>query len=130
MTDADAQVRSLIGRAALIADDGTVEDYATVYDPDAEWELPEGPRSGLPAIMEGARERRAAGTAGPGSSTRHLVTVHDVTVDLDRAQAVSVWQFFTHTDTSPTLARMGRYHDQLRRADDGWRITRRTILEG
>lgn len=126
----DALVRSLLGRAALIADDGEVDDYATVYTDDAEWELPEGPRSGLGAIMDGARQRRTAGTAGPGTATRHLVTVLDVTVEGESAVAQSVWQFFTHTTSSPTLARMGRYRDHLRHTPDGWRIARRTILEG
>lgn len=123
-------IRSLIGRAALIADDGRVDEYGTIYSSDAEWDLPEAPRSGLAAISEGARQRRSAGTAGPGSNTRHLVTVHDLIVEGDRARATSVWQFFERTTTAPALVRMGCYHDHLRRTSEGWRIVRRTITEG
>lgn len=123
-------VRRVLGRAVLVADDGDLDDYATVYTDDAVWDLPGARCEGLPAIVDGARARRHEGRAGPGSGTRHHVTVLDVVLDGDAAHATSYWQFHRTVGPAPELLLVGRYDDVLRRTAGGWRISRRTITVG
>ena len=123
-------IRDLVARASRLADADDVEAYVALFTSDASWELPGGGRHGHDDIRAGAIERRADGTVGPGTATRHTVGTVVVRVDGDHATAESTWQFFTHTTTTPTLARLGTYHDQFVRTPAGWRIRRRTIEFG
>jgi 3-phenylpropionate/cinnamic acid dioxygenase small subunit len=125
------EIASLIARVALVADMGSLDDYKGLYTEGASWEFPSAPRRGLPDIMEGARERRAAGDTGPGSATRHAITTLSVSVlSEDEAEADSYFLFYTDTTTTPTLRLMGHYHDTLQREDGAWRIARRQITIG
>jgi uncharacterized protein (TIGR02246 family) len=125
------EIANLIARVALVADMGSVDDYQDLYTEDASWEFPGAPRRGLPDIMEGARERRAAGGVGPGTGTRHAISTLAVSeLGEDTAEADSYFQFYTDTTTTPTLRLMGHYHDTLRRQDGAWRIARRQITIG
>ncbi|QDQ96259.1 nuclear transport factor 2 family protein [Tomitella fengzijianii] len=134
------RIRSLIARIAHLADDGTVEEYCAQFAPDAEWEMPEDPRTSMAArtargvdeIARGARERRAAGTVGEGSHTRHVVNCSaiDVADDGESATAVSLWQFYVRTDEAPRVVNMGRYLDEFTRVGGRWVLAKRTIRLG
>ncbi len=134
------RIRSLIARIAHLADDGTLDDYCAQFAPDAVWAMPEDPRTAMAArtaegiedIARGARERRAAGTVGAGSHTRHVVTSSDITVAADgtAATATSLWQFYARTDSAPRMVNMGRYDDVFRVVDGRWVLARRDITLG
>ncbi|WP_200174850.1 nuclear transport factor 2 family protein [Tomitella cavernea] len=134
------RIRSLIARIAHLADDGTVEEYCAQFATDAVWEMPEDPRTsmvartarGIDEIARGARERRAAGTVGAGSHTRHVVDCSDIEVaaDGESATAVSLWRFYARTDQAPRVVNMGRYLDEFSCAGGRWVLARRVIRLG
>lgn len=127
----ELEIRNLVARLAQLADMGDLEEYVSLFTDDAAWEMPGGPRHGQADIMAGAKERRAAGTTGPGSNTRHVISTVAVRADgTDTASSDSYWQFFGNTTTAPAVQLMGHYHDTLRRTPDGWKLARREISFG
>src|SRR5437879_388314 len=95
-------IRNVVALIARHADDGPLEAYGALFTPDARWAMPGvRVREGRDDIVAAGAERRAAGTAGPGSRTRHLVSTVSVAVDGDEAVSESYWQFYVSTDTSP-----------------------------
>jgi hypothetical protein len=126
----DALIRSLIGRAAHLGDEGSPDDYRTLYTSDATWSMGDVTQTGVEEIVAATRERRVTGVSGPGTATRHLVVPLHVTVDGDTATAVSYFLFLGETTTTPTLRMFGTYTDDLTRTPDGWRIQRRVSRAG
>lgn len=124
----DAAVRAVVTRGALIIDEGTIKEYALLYDTDVVWTFGAVTESGIDAVQDGARRRRKAGRIGPGTATRHLVTPLHVEVDGYEAVAHSYFLFLTGTDEVPRPKAFGRYYDVLRLTGDGWRIRSRTVL--
>ena len=132
-------IRTLLARLAHVADQGDVDEYLTLFTPDAVWSMPEIPQTGVPAserrglaeIEAGVRERRDSGVQGPGTNTAHLVTTTAVRFETaDVAVADSTWMFLVDTLAAPRIASFGRYTDTLRRTGDGWRLARREIRVG
>jgi len=126
----EAEIRNLLARLAQLADEGGLDDYLACFTEDATWGgvgFPE--RKGHAEILAGARERRATGTAGPGSRTRHLLSTSVVEVDGDRARARSIFLFYRDTKTAPQLDRMGVWEDGFARTRDGWKLASRTISQ-
>jgi 3-phenylpropionate/cinnamic acid dioxygenase small subunit len=81
--------------------------------------------------MAGAKERRAVGTTGPGSNTRHVISTLAVHLDgTDVASSDSYWLFYGNTTTTPAVSLMGHYHDTLQRTAQGWKLARREITFG
>lgn len=120
-------IRNLIARMAHVVDRGAVEDYAPMLAPDARWIMPTGdPTVGPEAIMQGVRARRTAGSAGPGSGTRHVITTVTVEVggDGDSAHAWSYWLYLS-TGSDPKILMNGLYTDTFRRTADGWLFAER-----
>jgi uncharacterized protein (TIGR02246 family) len=123
-------IRNLIARLARNADVADIDTYMSSFAPDAEWNMPGSPARGHDAILSGLLARRESGAVGPGTRTRHTVSTISVVVDGDRAEGVAYFQFFTDTDTQPTLRLMGAYRDAFTRTPDGWRLARRDITFG
>jgi uncharacterized protein (TIGR02246 family) len=128
--DDELAVRNVLARVAQYADGPDVDAYVALFTPDAAWEMPGAPRQGHAEIRAGSEERRAAGQIGPGSNTRHVVSTVAVRVYEDHAVADSVWQFYAATASSPRLALMGTYHDDLVRVGGEWKLARRQITIG
>lgn len=126
----DAEIRSLIGRAAHLGDEGAPDDYRGIYTTDATWSMGPSTQTGIDEIVEATRARRAQGVSGPGTNTRHLVVPLHVTVDGDTATAVSYFLFLADTDTAPTMRLFGTYTDEFARTAEGWRISRRVSKAG
>jgi hypothetical protein len=81
-------------------------------------------------VLEGLRARHEAGTSGPRSGTRHVLTTTAVDVAGDRAHARSTWLLVGDGDP-PALRRFGTYHDDLAHdATHGWRLAARRISFG
>jgi 3-phenylpropionate/cinnamic acid dioxygenase small subunit len=128
VTDAnsdDALIRSLIGRAAHLGDEGEPDDYRSLYTDDATWTMGAATQTGIEAIVEATRQRREQKVSGPGTETRHLVVPLHVGTDGDSATAVSYFLFFANTATVPEVRMFGVYEDQLARTTEGWRIKHR-----
>ncbi len=123
-------VRNLVARLAMLADEGDLGDYVELFAEDARWDMPGGELEGRESLLAGAIERRAAGTVGPGSNTRHVITTQSVAVDGDEAVSDAYWQFWVNTATEPSIALFGTYHDQLVRTEGGWKLAHRVISFG
>ncbi|HEX3565486.1 MAG TPA: nuclear transport factor 2 family protein [Acidimicrobiales bacterium] len=129
--EAELQIRNLIARIAILADQGDLDEYADQFTEDGVWAFPSAPRHGRADIRAGAEARRLEGTTGPGTATRHLISTVAVRVDQsDRATADSYFVFLQNTTTSPTIFNMGAYHDSFVRDGQIWRLARREITLG
>jgi uncharacterized protein (TIGR02246 family) len=129
--EAELQIRNVIARIAILADQGDLDEYADQFTEDAVWAFPSAPRLGRADIRAGAEGRRAEGTTGPGTATRHVITTVAVRVDQsDRATADSYFVFLQNTTTSPTIFNMGAYRDSFVRDGQIWRLARREITLG
>ena len=136
----EAAIRNLIGRVALLADTTPDLDlYLALFTEDAVWDFPgdaaqqlsASRTQGHAAILADRQQRRSTGFQGPGTHTRHLVTVLAVHVDgSDAATADSYWMYLNHTDTAPALQSMGQYRDSLVRTAEGWKLAHRQIILG
>jgi 3-phenylpropionate/cinnamic acid dioxygenase small subunit len=132
------QVIQVLKRVAHASDAGSLEEYAALLTPDMVWAMPHNPVTGLAAqtrrgredVMSGVVERRATGSQGPGSGTRHVVDTVQVEAERGSAVALSSWQFYVGTAGSPRLVSMGSYRDELRRVDGSWRLAARRITLG
>jgi 3-phenylpropionate/cinnamic acid dioxygenase small subunit len=124
-------IRNKLAELMWHADNAVVDDlhgYVACFTADAEWEMRGDVRRGHAEILEGAKERRRAGTMGPGSKVAHLLSATMVDfVDADVAQVKSYVQAYRDADTTPTLFVMGQYHDEFRRTPDGWKLSRRIV---
>jgi ketosteroid isomerase-like protein len=59
----------------------------------------------------------------------HLLNVYHITIDGDQAKALSYltsYQVFKENPDAATIL-VARYHDELRRAADGWKISKRVM---
>jgi ketosteroid isomerase-like protein len=130
MPDDDAAIRSLIGRAAHLADEGGPDDYRAIYTADATWMLGGGQQNGIEEIVAATAKRRTEGVSGPGTGTRHFVMPLHVSVDGDRATAVSYFLFLGDTAGAPVIKVFGVYTDGLVRTAQGWRINNRATQMG
>jgi uncharacterized protein (TIGR02246 family) len=129
--EAELQIRNVIARIAILADQGDLDEYADQFTEDAVWAFPSAPRHGRANIRAGAEARRVEGTTGPGTATRHVISTVAVQVDQsDRATADSYFVFLQNTTTSPTIFNMGAYHDSFVRDGQSWRLARREITLG
>lgn len=123
-------IRNVVARLAILADEGDLEEYVGLFADDALWEMPGNSIQGRDNLLAGAIERRSAGTVGPGSNTRHVITTQAVAVSGDEALSDAYWQFWVNTATEPSIALFGTYRDRLVRTADGWKLAHRTISYG
>lgn len=114
----------------MLADDGDLEEYVDLFTADARWDMPGGELEGRENLLAGAIERRSAGTVGPGSNTRHVITTQAVAVDGDEAVSDAYWQFWVNTASEPSIALFGTYRDRLVRTEGGWKLAHRVISYG
>lgn len=111
--------------------------YASLFTDDAVLEWPEGHCEGKAEIREacvriGAYFGKFAAAAAPKKRARlrHFVTNRVFKFEGDRAQVRAYW-FDLNNDNEPRwpyVAGYGYYEDDLIRTADGWRFTRRKII--
>jgi len=138
----ELEIRNLVAELSQLADTASEEElerYLALFTDDATWAvLADGEvlsaqeRKGHQEILEGVRERRAAGIQGPGTNTRHVVSTLVVTFETsDKALARCYWRYYTNTTSSaPTLALMGEYRNTFVRTRKGWKLARRELIPG
>ena len=127
----DGAVRNVVAQLAMLADEGDLEEYVDLFAEDARWEMPGADALvGRDNLLAGAIERRSAGTVGPGTNTRHVITTQAVSIDGDEATSDAYWQFWVNTATEPTIVLFGRYRDRLVRTAGGWKLAHRVISYG
>lgn len=127
----ELEIRNLIARIAILADQGDLDEYADQFTEDSVWAFPDAHRHGRADIRAGAEARRADGLTGPGSASRHVITNVSVSIEgPDNATADSYFLFFQNTSAVPTILNMGTYRDRFVRQGGTWRLARREITFG
>lgn len=127
----ELEIRNLLARLAQLADDGDLNEYIGLFTEDAIWEMPAySPRRGHEDLLAGARERRAAGTQGPGTNTHHVIVNVAVWLDGDNARTKAYFMFVGNTNAAPVYRSMGVYNDRFVRTAAGWKMQHRQITPG
>jgi hypothetical protein len=117
-------IRNLIDRFSLAV---TVRDrgaISSVFTEDAEWRVGQPPD----IFLNGAGKIGEGIVTGLGNFEFLVQMVHSVVIDLagERATARSVIQEVGRlVGGASGMQMLGIYHDELRRADNGWRFARR-----
>ncbi len=133
----ELEIRNLLARLAMAADEGTPEEYAALFTEDARWIMAPlagaaqafPPRESRDEIVASLRERRASGGGGPGSHTRHVVAMTHVDIAGDTARSRSYMTYYRETASAPQLALIAVYDDDFRRTVDGWKLCARDIRQ-
>jgi uncharacterized protein (TIGR02246 family) len=127
VTDRD-EILDVVARYAHTVDDRDIDGILGCFAPDGRIDF-EGGRSsgeghdGIRTAFEAAFARPEL--ARPATST-HLMSNTLITVDGDTAHAETTGVAYLASPSTGTVATRGlRYSDDLRRGDDGWRITHR-----
>jgi hypothetical protein len=132
----ELEIRNLVARLAHLADYGEdLNEYIALFTEDAFWGFRAQPgqpalfppRIGHADILAGAQERRRAGTTGPGTHTRHVLTTTWVNVDGDTATSGSYLSFYKNTNAVPEAVNMTVYFDRFVHTAAGWRLAKREI---
>jgi len=128
----ELEIRNLVARLAQLADEGDLDEYIQCFTEDAGWDggAVLGTVKGRAEILAAAQQRRAGGTSGPGTNTRHVITTSTVEVSGNSATGRAVFHYYTDTHATPTLAMMGVYEDRFSRTDSGWCMAQRKVISG
>lgn len=120
-------IQDVLGRAIVLTDFGELEQLSEVYHEDAVWTSGSATRNGAAELIAGIVAFRASGKSGPGSHALHFHMPLSITVDGDKALAVSHFALVDGTATPKAMTAVGTYTDELLRTANGWRITRRRM---
>jgi ketosteroid isomerase-like protein len=121
------RIVSVLSMFARMADEGTVAQMGELLADDVEWHMTGAAWRGRTEVLEGLREMRALGHAGPDSGNRHVVTNQEVYVDGERARAFSYFLLVSRGGPASILV-TGSYGDELKRGEDGrWLLARRDV---
>jgi 3-phenylpropionate/cinnamic acid dioxygenase small subunit len=130
----ELEIRNLVADLAHMADMASEEElsqYIGRFTEDACWEMQGNELRGRDDILAAARQRRASGTQGPGTNSRHVITTQSVRLDAgDAATGEAYFLFVGDTTTTPHLNAIGHYRDRFQRTPEGWKLAHRTITFG
>jgi ketosteroid isomerase-like protein len=131
------EIAELQSRYMFAIDWYDAEVYGSVFTEDAVLEWPEGKAQGREAIAGavvgiGQFFGRLAEASAPTKPAhlRHFVTNRVIRIDGDTAHAAAYW-FDLNNDNQPRwpyVAAYGFYEDDLARTEDGWKFTRRYVV--
>jgi 3-phenylpropionate/cinnamic acid dioxygenase small subunit len=128
---AQLEIRNAIGALARITDEGDFADYEALLTADVEFDMMGRPVLGPAAVLEGMAQRRAAGSTGPGSNTRHCVTTVEVNLSSDStAESHAAWLLVADTLGAKTVAVLGTYSDRWVKTPTGWKLAERVVKLG
>jgi 3-phenylpropionate/cinnamic acid dioxygenase small subunit len=131
----ELEIRNVLCRLAMLADDGDLNEYVSLFTEDAVWEMrgkPVGaadipPIRGRANLLAGAKQRRASGVQGPGTHKYHTLLTTTVALKGDKADAKSYFAYYRNVDSKPEIAVFAIYNDELMRTRDGWKVAARHI---
>jgi uncharacterized protein (TIGR02246 family) len=130
----ELEIRNLVADLAHMADMASEDDlseYIARFTEDARWELAGTEVRGRDAILAAARQRRASGTQGPGTNSRHVITTQSVRLDGDDAATGEAYFLFVGDTTSiPEVKTIGHYRDRFQHTPEGWKLAHRIITFG
>jgi uncharacterized protein (TIGR02246 family) len=115
-------IRNLIAAYAHAIDDGRTEDVVATFCPDATVVIP-----GYDDLHGGDAIRTAYEGMVPRRPQRHVVANTLVTVDGETASATSDLLVLGKGESGWAVRFVGRYRDELRHTEKGWRFAARTL---
>ncbi|MFF5965218.1 nuclear transport factor 2 family protein [Streptomyces collinus] len=119
------RIVNVLSMFARMADEGSVAQMGELLADDVEWHMTGAAWRGHAEVLEGLREMRALGHAGPDSGNRHIVTNQEVYVEGEVARAFSS---FLLVSGAPSILVTGSYRDELRRGEEGrWLLAKRDV---
>jgi uncharacterized protein (TIGR02246 family) len=135
LADLAARVRVLEDREAiraLILAYGAAHDhrdyrtFADLFAQNGEWVGGLGSAKGPADIFELMNRTIGHNPLPEGSGTFHLMTNDQISIDGDRASAVTKWLYLTPgDDKAPRMVFLGHYDDQFIRENGEWKFLRR-----
>jgi uncharacterized protein (TIGR02246 family) len=135
LADLAARVRVLEDREAiraLILAYGAAHDhrdyrtFADLFAQNGEWVGGLGSTKGPADIFELMNRTIGHNPLPEGSGTFHLMTNDQISIDGDRASAVTKWLYLTPgDDKAPRMVFLGHYDDQFIRENGEWKFLRR-----
>lgn len=116
----------------LIIDYGTFHDHrdyralAALFARSGVWESGMGSGTGPEGVFKLMDDTIGHNPLPDGSGTFHVLTNDRITVDGDRASAVTKWMYITPGENGgPNTAILGHYDDQFIREDGQWKFLKR-----
>ena len=135
LEDLAARVQMLEDREAirqLIIDYGTYHDHrdyrslSSLFAVDGGWESGMGKGEGPEGVFRLMDEAIGHNPLPEGSGTYHVLTNDGITLDGDRASALTKWIFITPAaDGAPSIQALGHYNDEFVRESGVWKFLRR-----
>lgn len=117
------EIRALIASYAHGVDDGRTEDVLTLWESDGAFEL-----VGM-GVFSGETQLRDFynGPGAPAGPQVHLVSNILITPSGEDDAVVASDFLLAKRDEDWRVTGRGRYHDAVRRGEDGWRFVRRSV---
>ena len=115
-----AAIRQLLAACCQVLDDGYFDEWGSLYTPDCRFAVmgtrAQG-REEMRAIIEPFQTKELRG--------KHMISEPRINVHGDEATATTDFAFVAKDNK---ILQTGRYHDILRRGDDGWQVAGREIV--
>ena len=131
----EQRIQALEDREAirtLILDYGTFHDHrdyrslAALFAREGEWVSGMGSGKGPDGVFKLMDDTIGHNPLPDGSGTFHVLTNDRITVNGDRAEAVTKWMYVTPGENGgPDTVLLGHYNDQFIREDGQWKFLRR-----
>ena len=121
------EIRDLQVHYAMSIDAGHYEELDRVFTADVVADYGHaGQHHGVETIKAACRS-----ALDPLTSVQHLIANHWAEIDVDLARAGCYFVGHAYREGTPGgehYSTGGRYDDELKRTDQGWRITKRTLV--
>lgn len=119
-------IRALILAYGAAHDHRDYRTFAELFARNGEWVGGLGSAKGPEAIFELMNRTIGHNPLPEGSGTFHLMTNDQISIDGDRASAVTKWLYLTPgDDKAPRMVFLGHYDDQFIRENGEWKFLRR-----
>ena len=117
---AESAIRRTLARYCQRCDDGDFVAFGELFESDATFSVLGNTHEGRDAIRDFIEAAQP-----PPARGKHVIAQSDIDVDGTDATAVTDYIFVSK---AKEITSAGRYHDRLRRGDDGeWRVVSREI---
>lgn len=131
--EAKEEIRALMQNYGRFVDDRNWEAFADLFATDGgTWDGGMGVAKGRDQIikmMEDSIGSTNTSSRGDGYSNLHLLSNEIITVDGNKAEAISKWVFvMTATEGGPDVVFIGRYLDQFVNENGLWKFKNRKVL--
>ena len=120
MADDEAEVRRLLAQYCQLLDDGSFDEWITLFSDDIEFVVMGMHKHGREEVRNFVEPNQQDEARG-----KHMLSEPWIVIDGDNA---SVTTDFAWVSKQGTVDQSGRYHDRIIRQTKGWRFQRREIV--